>query len=231
MFGFLFKTRPGHPSKPWLRNKNWAAGRIPNTGDASSSSGLLVVGLVCAGFSLGAFLFQYFGGLPHIAWGGIVVTFLFAVAFIAGAIYTRALRRKFGRTYLCLDSIPGVVGGELSGSIQMEKPMQQTTTLLIRLRCVEVIPDRSHDSRDDRVEVLWEGRQAMSFSHEMVGKRREFPVSFQLPGDARPTDDPSARHRIYWQLEVTAKLEGLDFNATFVVPVYRLADVPGEAVA
>ena len=230
MFGFLNRKMSAHQAKPWLQNKAWADGRIPSIRDASNPSALLVIGLVCAAGTVGAVLYQYYDGFDGFHWGLIIVLSIFAVCFTAGAFYARALRRKFGRTYFKLDSNPGIVGGVLSGVIQMEKPLQEATTFLVKLMCLEAIPNRPNDGQaDNRAKILWESRDAISASRSTLGKPQNIPVKFHILGSALETGDASSRHPISWQLEVKARLHGLDFNAVFEVPVYRVR-TGGETV-
>ena len=228
MLGFLFRRKRDKADKPWLRKKHWADGRIPSAYDAASPRALAVVGLVCAGLSVGAVLLKSFGDRPDIQWGGIGVAAFFAVVFFAGAFYTRALRAKFGRTWFKLNHTPGRIGGELAGTIQLEKALHEPGTLQVTLRCLMVIPKRK-DTDSPRAEILWEDRQAISTGANTVGRHTDYEVRFPIPHDAKPTDDPDSRRRIYWELAVTAHQTGLDFNASFVVPVYRVEDWPEPA--
>jgi hypothetical protein len=223
MFGFLKRRQSAHPSQPWLQNKAWADGLIPAVGDAANASALLVIGLSFTAATVGAVLYQYYDGFEGFKWGAIIVCFIFAVSFTAGAFYTRALRRKFGRTYFKLESNPGVVGGVLSGFIQMEKPLQEPTSFLVKLMCLEAIPNRPNDSQlDNRAKIIWEARDGISVSRSSLTNPQNVPVRFQLPRSALETNDASSRRPISWQLEVKARLQGLDFNAVFEVPVYRM---------
>ena len=223
MFGFLKRNQSADQSQPWLQNKAWADGKSPSAGDASNPSALLVLGLVFVAATIGAVLYQYYDGFEGFRWGTIIICFIFAAAFTAGAFYARALRRKFGRTYFKLDSNPGVVGGVLTGFIQMEKPLPEPTTFLVKLMCLEAIPNNPNDTLpDNRAKILWESRAAISASHSTLGRPQNVPVKFLIPPGALATGDAPSRRPISWQLEVKARLHGLDFNAVFEVPVFRM---------
>jgi hypothetical protein len=223
MFGFLKRSRIVDSSKPWLQNKAWADGRIAAAGDAANASGLLVIGLVFMAATVGAVLYQYYDGFEGFKWGAIVICFTFAVCFTAGAFYTRAVQQKFGRTYFKLHSNPGIVGGVLAGVVQMEKPLQEPTTFLVKLMCLEAIPNRPNDNQmDNQAKILWESLDAISASRSSLAKPQSLPVKFYIPSSALETGDASSRRPIFWQLEVKARLHGLDFNAVFKVPVYRI---------
>lgn len=208
-------------AKPWLKNKKWASGRIPATGDAASFIGLGIVSSGCAVIAIVIFFYQNEVQPRSRNWLPVGVLSFFTVCFCAGAFYTRALREKFGRTFFKLDSIPGIVGGVLSGVIQFENPHQEPTTYLIKLQCLKMMPSTADSSKFES-EVVWENRQAVSISKESVGQSRDIPVRFHIPGNALETGDPCSRRNIIWQLEAHAKLHGLDFNAAFEVPIYRI---------
>jgi len=46
-------------------------------------------------------------------------------------------------------------------------------------------------------------------------------VRFRLPLDVLPSDDTNSNDRIVWRLQVTAAVPGVDYSATFEVPVFR----------
>jgi hypothetical protein len=49
--------------------------------------------------------------------------------------------------------------------------------------------------------------------------REVVELRYDLPADARPTQ-LSGDKPLYWELEVKLDLPGLDFNETYLVPVY-----------
>jgi hypothetical protein len=49
------------------------------------------------------------------------------------------------------------------------------------------------------------------------------PVHFRLPSDIHPTDGTNYSDRIEWRLELAAAVPGVDYSATFEVPVFRTA--------
>ena len=53
------------------------------------------------------------------------------------------------------------------------------------------------------------------------GSGSYLPVDFTIPYDARATDGSNANDEIFWRLTADAVLPGLDFRATFRVPVFK----------
>jgi len=50
------------------------------------------------------------------------------------------------------------------------------------------------------------------------------PVTIRIPADAPGTDASDADNEVHWRLEVRAATPGLDYAATFDVPIYRTAE-------
>ena len=66
----------------------------------------------------------------------------------------------------------------------------------------------------------------------LYGRRKQFPsvgrsarhglpFSFDLPADCPGSDDIALSGRYQWSLIVTAPVAGVDFSASFVIPVFR----------
>ena len=50
------------------------------------------------------------------------------------------------------------------------------------------------------------------------------PVAIPIPADARKTDERDAADRVIWRLVLAADEPGIDYSATFEVPVFRTAE-------
>jgi hypothetical protein len=49
------------------------------------------------------------------------------------------------------------------------------------------------------------------------------PVAFAIPADVAPTDPQTSGDRTLWRLRISADTPGVDYEATFEVPVFRTA--------
>jgi len=103
---------PRHPD-PWMRQVDWAAGRIPGT--AKAHAVLLwffafFASLFAAGLLWGATSFTRH---DRLAWVVVVVVPVLAVSLLIWATLSTLAARKFGTSYLELASVPGVIGGKL----------------------------------------------------------------------------------------------------------------------
>ncbi len=62
--------------------------------------------------------------------------------------------------------------------------------------------------------------------HELLEEQAEqsaIPVEFQIPADCHPSDERNSDDQTLWRLTSAAKVPGIDFSATFVVPVFKIA--------
>jgi hypothetical protein len=67
--------------------------------------------------------------------------------------------------------------------------------------------------------VLWQARQTVA--PYVGGSGSYLPVDFTIPYDARPTDASNPDDEIFWRLTAIAVLPGINFRATFRVPVFK----------
>jgi len=91
------------------------------------------------------------------------------------------------------------------------------------LRCIEEWMERRSGGENQGAilvhEEVWSARW-------IIEQPRNFPLNeamelcYELPPDALSTRI-SADKPLFWELEVNLSLSGLDFNETYLVPVYR----------
>ncbi len=143
---------------------------------------------------------------------------------------------RFRHTWFEYDTFPSFLGQKVSGALVGIEPVAGSETIAATLRCIDehwsgsgsrrvrvrriVREEARQYRREDIVEraVLWgAGPKKPSY-----GLRPALAVAFDLPADAKPTDlltEPAFR----WELQVTATRPGLDFDVTFLLPVYAPA--------
>lgn len=46
------------------------------------------------------------------------------------------------------------------------------------------------------------------------------PIAIEIPKDQQATNDVMPNDRIYWQLEASSKLPGIDYYSRFEIPVF-----------
>jgi hypothetical protein len=159
------------------------------------------------------------------AGSGVVAVGLF------NTVVLRSLRqRKFKESSLLLRESPATLGGRLLGEIETGVPQSVVLPDGFRLvlRCIHRWQEtRRTDGAGSptrtiyRRDVLWEEEQ-LGAGHAPAGSGNlSMPVSFLLPSDRPATTLDGGPDGISWELEISAALPGLDYQATFKVPVFE----------
>lgn len=217
---------------PWMRQKDWACGRIRSVGVAQIVLSW-VMALLWNGFMLT--LMVLFWDDPEKKAALKVLSFFCLVGL---GLLVWALRRtwawlRFGGSVLELASTPGVIGGTLEGQIQTGVQALPTKPMRLVLSCIrETRVERgTRGNRESDIirNTLWETDRSVSVGRLTQGLRGlAIPVCIAIPHGLPSSDDSDTDNRIRWQLVVSCDLPGIDFRAEFLVPVFVTADSKSE---
>jgi hypothetical protein len=180
-----------------------AAGLAAAVLPRAPAEALFVVGLVLGAFLLGGLWFLWIG--------------------VAGLLR----RSRHGLAELRFGRFPFLLGQPLEATLVRDGPAPPLPGLHARLTCVSEVWDWSHD-RDEgpargarrslrRVERWSETRPIRG----AVGSRIQLRFDLPPPGPTVIGTRLSAEQPVYWELELWAEVEGPDFAAVFLVPVYQ----------
>ena len=211
--------REGQTPESWKWRPDWAAGRVQSTGKTALTGAWLKVGLWSA-FSCGLcyLVFNPELGILRLA---LLVVPLFAVWQVVQAFSATLRWRRFGESWFRMPSVPGFVGGDLSGAIETPVKIRPLDGFHVKLLCIRQASDgRSSSLMPEK--VLWKDEKVLVRELLDDGSRQSaIPVYFTIPRDCSPTDDIAMTlGRILWRLEVRARLPGLSYFAGFEVPVF-----------
>lgn len=118
--------------------------------------------------------------------------------------------------------------------------------MAVTLRCVRersvgsgksarVVRETLHEERRDVApEEVAFGRGSAAGLFKLVRRADEeaaLPVSFRLPDERALSSDLFGSPKKLWELTVTAEVPGLDYEATFLLPVYSRPDRAGGSPA
>jgi hypothetical protein len=220
-------------NRPWLANKQWAAGRIKD----SSVPNLVLLWIFtliwnAIAWALGFAVLGRIGhpsGLQWLAVGSFPFVGLIALMI---AIYGTVRFLKFGRSYLELETIPGSIGGWLAGTIQTSANFRDAPFIRLTLRCVNRITRGSGKNASTHESTIWEAEQALkgtSLAADRTGGGAVIPVAFRIPGNCQATRD-RYRDDIIWRLHARAAMPGADYAADFIVPVFEDESQPDDLV-
>lgn len=210
-----------YPGQPWMLKENWASGRIKDSG---------VVGmLVLVAFAVlwnamtwiwvasmlfsGTFKEEKFSLFA-------LVPLLIGLGIGGFALYLFLRWRKYGVSVFEMAEVPGVLGGSLGGVVMMRSPVRATDGFRLLLRSMHRWSSGTGKNRKTHTETLWEREQTLPTPDSRFGQRM-LPVLFTIPYDCQPTHKFNSNKEHYWELVVTGKSPGIDYKASFVVPVFK----------
>ena len=158
---------------------------------------------------------------------GVYLVLLFPLVGIGMLLYALTLtwgRSVYGVPLFVAERLPAPLGGDCTGRILLRIPLVPENGIALRISCLERVTVRTGKSRSTREELLWlseqEGIHAYS-AGDPTGT--SIPVRFTLPYDLPPssseTDGKADGRSILWRLEASADIPGVDFAATFEIPV------------
>lgn len=146
----------------------------------------------------------------------------FVMAAVMAALGVRAVARhkKFGKSLFKLRSATGVIGGKLEGNIHGESQIELPGDFKVQLACYQ----QTGGGDNAKVKKLWDASQPV----RVPGGTGIFviPVSIAIPATCEESSDADPGNLVFWQLEATAKVPGVDFLARFEVPVFKPRSSP-----
>jgi len=223
--------RTHNPERPWLWKEEWATGEIK-----SSTKALMLFVLFFAAMWNAIAIPMSAIVLNEAVLGdgdrkGLIVLLFPAVGLllIAWAAYLVIQWRKFGRSVFRMAEVPGVIGGKLSGVVEVPVNIRPEGGFHLTLNCINKRTTGSGKNRSTHEHVLWQDTRVVSRElYEDDPTRTAIPVAFGIPYDARATDSSDSNNEIIWRLEAKAAVAGVDFHAQFDVPVFMTeASSPG----
>jgi hypothetical protein len=161
---------------------------------------------------------------PDGPWRWLILAFpTVGVALILALAYEYVRRQKYGESVLQLAATPGIVGGQLAGVVRIPRIVQAENGFRIKLSCIETrASGRKNETRD---EVLWQDEQlVVEPMREIATGATAVPVLFAIPYEAKETSHGKSKREIKWQLNVTARMSGVDYKSRFEVPVFKTSE-------
>jgi len=223
-----------HPDQPWLWNEEWATGRI----HSSKSLGVifswifaLVWNAISFPLAISVVPREVMERGNHAALAALFFPAIGLVLF-AGAIYATLQRRKFGDSYFEMSSLPGVLGGELVGTLHLGSAAMAVQGFETRLACIRRYVTGSGKNRSTHEDLRWEQEQSLPGSAGARGPSGcMLPIRFSIPYDCSASDPLPSDDYILWRLEMTASLPGIDLAESFEVPVFPTSESQPERTA
>jgi hypothetical protein len=150
----------------------------------------------------------------------VSVIFPFSGIVLIGLALRATLRWLTARgSYLEMTSIPGQIGGVLSGTIRLMPPSRANREFKLVLSCVYRKVGGNGASGEEQ--VLFRDEQTVRGS-AFAG----IGVQFEIPAEAHPTDLTDLDNIYEWRLDATAPFSSRTFEAQFEVPVFNVGRLP-----
>ena len=218
------RLRDENPGMPWLWKPEWKSGRIPSAGRGKMYA-TIAIAAIWNIVSLPPTVAVVLDVLRNEGEHALLLALLFPVAgclLIAWAVRATTRWRRFGKSIFHMDEVPGVIGGKLSGIVEVPVKIRGYEGFRIRLTCSNRIS--THAGRRGSIveDVLWEDERVMRQELEDgTINTTSIPVAFAIPYIARDTDESVFDNTTCWRLAVTAVVPGVDYEVSFEVPVFR----------
>ena len=122
-------------------------------------------------------------------------------------------------------SVPGVVGGRLTGLVQTESEVESLEGFSAHLVCTETSRSSSDSDSGSSTKVIWEDEQTIVKVVPLTETGgTAIPVSHVIPYEQPQTCDETGRDRIKWTLTVRSISPRVNYQSDFEVPVFRTND-------
>lgn len=212
------RRRAAHAAEPWLWRADWAAGRITHSlGPAAIAAWAAAVGWNAALWGAMMPVVPVRAWIEQDVYGGLAcvgAAILLGVGILGWAVRDIYRWWRSRQSVFEMTSVPGSIGGELTGSVRARVTPSSEEAFRVRLVC-EQNPGLG-GTRD----ALWQpeymvGGQEVALSALYAA----VPVRFEIPQACRPSSF-RLRNAIEWRLEVVSTSGGGHYRASFRVPVF-----------
>jgi len=131
---------------------------------------------------------------------------------------------RYGNSFLAYEEFPYFLGGTLRARLRAPRHLAVLNSLSFTLRCVQerYVTTGAGNNRRSQVVCYELYKDVVTLDHERLANfvGAEIPVEFRLPAD-RLTTSLADTPPTYWQIEAKGEARGADYQAYFLVPVYK----------
>ncbi len=212
------KLQQQHPDAPWKWRPEWQHNQLQSqAGPIRWFATIFAVFWNLVSSPIWFIIPQEFARGNYIA----LIAGLFPLIGIGMAIWAIRLWRqhyRFGHSVLILKQMPIDLGGQLTANLQLPADVPVGAELNIRLDCIRKTTTKSGNKSSTSESILWQGDQRIVIAD--AGTYRLVPIRFQLPTDQPETSDPTAKSSVFWRLDISSDIPGIDYQASFELPVF-----------
>ena len=160
---------------------------------------------------------------------GVVLLFIYICLCIAAlplpwAIYLLTKLKRIGCPKLLFNTFPYFAGDRVSLQLVLTQPNTSFENKGVQA-VVRAIEERTGRIEVGRRTTSWTAGCAEIYSQEVRAEispdHQSLSVAFTLPADIQGSNLADFAGPRYWELDVRARVNGLDFQERFLLPVYR----------
>jgi len=212
-----FQLRKRYPDQPWMWRQDWASNAISDQGSVL----LAVLWFFAVIWNLITFPLVFAMPWKEVHQQPVVIViFLFpaiGVLLVAGVLVKTVQRLKYGGSICHIDSLPIVPGRAFHGEISTRLRELPERGFELKVTCSR----RTGSGKNSTSTIIWQEVQTvLTATPSYEGARVSFTVG--IPADAELSGGA-----ISWRLEVSAAVPGIDYSASFDLPVFA---IPGQTI-
>jgi hypothetical protein len=210
------RLRAANPDAPWMWREDWTAGEV-RTSVRADANRLTLIAIAWCIVTLPILFIAPQRALRDADYSALpsLIFPLTGIAMLAWAMRLRRRLRHYGESRFTLASVPGQIGGSLTGAIQIDHPLPAGQQVALELECINRTTRGAWHNLTTWDWILWRSDQI-----SMNDSAGSIPVAFLIAPDCRSTDDSNPQSRIVWRLSARAA----GFRAEFEVPVFRIGN-------
>ncbi|HUF26740.1 MAG TPA: hypothetical protein VMM18_07140 [Gemmatimonadaceae bacterium] len=217
------RLRAENAAEPWVWDHRWHAYGSRDDSMRSIARALWFT-VFLAIFLIPFNWLSYFSAERPVPFQIVTAVFdMILVGMVVWVAYLLARRTKFGESVLRFRRFPFFIGDAVEVSLPRQGHLARFDELEATLRCVVERYEQRGSGKDRSAKVVcyevWAERRASEPGDGRQSTSRELTWRFDVPAGLPPTA-LSERPPVYWELEVRAEMPGVDYAATFLVPVY-----------
>jgi hypothetical protein len=212
------RLREANPDKPWMWREDWAAGEVLTSARRDANRLTIIAIAWCVATFPILFIAPHraLRGADYFALPSLIFP-LVGVVMLMWAMRMRRRLREYGESRFAMASVPGQIGGALTGSIHIDKPLPPGEQVTLELECINRTTRGFWHNLTVWDRILWRAEQT-----SMSDSKGSIPVAFMIAPDCRASDDSNPSSRIVWRLSVRAPGAVIGYRAEFEVPVFRI---------
>jgi hypothetical protein len=210
-----------YPAQPWKARADWSRN------EARTSAGFKMFISIASAIFVGAISLPVLIFLSgELLKGNYFALIALIFPLIAAGLITWAVRstlqwKRFGSAVLQLTNNPVRPGERLRGVIQTGSNLPQSAAISLELKCERTVRRRSGNKTSISTETEW-SHKMMAMSTPGTDGKTCVQVDVEIPEQLPSTGKESENSDIDWVLHAKADIPGIDLNAKFNIPVFRI---------